>query len=113
MRKLALVCITAFALNGCSLFMSNGGGGMEDSGGMASDSDVKEMIKSAEAAIEKSASVDGEWRDANSEYIKKAKAALAKGDLKAAMKNAKTAKFQGEMGYKQAEAEKEAKPWLF
>ena len=111
MRKLALVCITAFALNGCSLFTSNGGG--MEGGGSVSDSDVKEMIKSAEAAIEKSAAVDGEWRDAHSQYIKKAKAALAKGDLKAAMKNAKIAKFQGEMGYKQALEQKDAKPWLF
>jgi len=112
MRKLALVCITAFALNGCSLFMSNGGG-MDGGGDSASDSDVKAMIKAAEAAIEKSASVDGEWRDAHSKYIKKAKAALAKGDLKTAMKDAKTAKFQGEMGYKQAVEQQTAKPWLF
>jgi len=112
MRKLALVCITAFALNGCSLFMNNNGG-MESGGDAASDSDVKEMIKAAEAAIQKSASVGGEWRDANSEYIKKAKAALAKGDLKSAMKDAKIAKFQGEQGYKQAVEQKSAKPWLF
>jgi len=112
MRKLALVCITAFALNGCSLFMSNGGG-MEGGDMAVNESSVQEMIKQAEAAIKKSATVDGEWRDANKTYIKKAKAALAKGDLKTAMKEAKIAKFQGEMGYKQALEQKNAKPWLF
>ena len=113
MRKLALVCITALALNGCSLFSANGGGGGMGGGDMASDADVKMMIKAAEDAIKKSASVDGEWRDAKSKFIKKAKAALSKGDLKTAMKVAKFAKFQGEMGYKQAMEEKNAKPWLF
>lgn len=112
MRRLALVCITALALNGCSLFSANGGGGM-GGGEMASDADVKMMIQAAEDAIKKSASVGGEWRDAKSKFIKKAKAALSKGDLKTAMKVAKDAKFQGEMGYKQAMEQKNAKPWLF
>jgi len=113
MRKLALLCITVLALNGCSLFMNNNGGMEGGGGGSASESDVKEMIKAAEAAIEKSAAVGGEWRDAHDQYIKKAKAALAKGDLKSAMKDAQFAKFQGEKGYEQAIAEKNAKPWLF
>lgn len=114
MRKLALVCVTAFALGitlgGCSS-MGEGGGDMAE--GDAGTAEVKAAIKAAEDAIKKSAAVDGEWRDAKSVYIKKAKAALAKGDLKDAMKNAEIAKFQGEEGEKQAIEQQNAKPWLF
>jgi hypothetical protein len=108
MKKLALACLAVFAVYGCS---STGG----DSGSMSSSGsdDVAGLIKSAEAAIKKAAAADGEWRDSKSKFIKTAKAALAKGDTAAAMKAAEMAKFEGEMGEKQAMAEKNAKPWLF
>ena len=49
----------------------------------------------------------GEWRD-TFKTIGKAKAAYKKGDYAAATKLANKAKFQGEMGQKQAQAEKNA-----
>jgi len=84
---------------------------MAKSGG--SSADVETAIKDAEAAIKKAASVDGKWRDTQSKILKQAKAAAAKGDTADAMKLAKKAKFQGDMGYQQAMDEKNAKPWLF
>jgi len=57
--------------------------------------------------------VEGEWRDAKKKMVKKAKAAAGKGDYKKAIKLANKAKFEGEMGYKQAMDEKNAGPWLF
>ena len=113
MRKLALICVTALVLNGCSLFGMGEGGADGGEAGGADNAEVKAAIKAAEDAIKKSAAAGGEWRDAKNVYIKKAKAALAKGDLKAAMKNAEIAKFQGEMGVKQAAEQTNAKPWLF
>jgi len=112
MKKLAILVITLFtlSLSGCSWF--EGGDSMSKSGA-ASASDVDSAIKDAESAIKKAASVDGLWRDTQKKILKKAKAAAAKGDNAAAMKLAKEAEFEAEMGYKQAEKEKDAKPWLF
>jgi hypothetical protein len=70
------------------------------------------MISEAEQANKNAAAVDGEWRDAG-KMIKQAKASLSKGDLKKAAKLAKEAEEQGELGQKQAMAQKDAKPWLF
>ena len=111
MKKLAIAVATAFILSGCSLFGGKGGGGDMSSSGASPE--VEAAIKEAEAAIKKSASVDGEWRDAKSKILKKAKAAAAKGDTAAALKYAKKAKFQGEMGYQQAVEQENAGPWLF
>jgi hypothetical protein len=112
MKKLAILVFTFFALSGCSLFGGDSGGHMGMSGG-GSSTDVDSAIKAADAAIKKSASVDGEWRDAKKKILKKAKAAAAKGDNEKALKLANMAKFQGEMGYQQAMEQKNAKPWLF
>lgn len=90
---------------------------MDDSGSTGGsaggNAEVEALIAKAESAIKKSASVGGEWRDAKKKILKDAKAALAKGDLKTAEKKAKFALFQGEMGIKQAEEQKNAGPWLF
>ncbi len=112
MKKLAIVVATLFILGGCSTFQDQGGGDKAASSGSASP-EVEAAIKEAEAAIKKSASAGGEWRDANSKILKKAKAAAAKGDDKTALKLAKKAKFQGEMGYQQAKEQEKAGPWLF
>lgn len=113
MKKIAILVFALFAVSGCGLFGDNtGGGGMAASGG-GSSADVEAAIKAAEAAIKKSASVDGEWRDAKKKILKKAKAAAAKGDNATALKLANMAKFEGEMGYQQAMEQKDAKPWLF
>ena len=114
MKKLAILLVAMFALGGCGLMTteSSGGGEMASSGGGGSD-EVKAAIAEAEAAIKKSASVGGEWRDAKKKILKKAKAAAAKGDNAEALKLAKKAKFQGEMGYQQAQEQEKAGPWLF
>jgi hypothetical protein len=111
MKKLAIVVATLFILSGCSLF-SDGGSGGGDGGGSASPA-VAEEIAAAEEAIKKSKKAGGEWRDAAGKYLKDAKAAAAKGDDKTALKLAKKAKFEGEMGLQQAKEQANAGPWLF
>ena len=127
MKKLAIAITTLFILSGCSLFGGGDGGSMDSSGGASPE--VQAMIKEAEAAIEKARKADGEWRDSvknpnrhlghsrirrdAGKYLKKAKAAAAKGDNDKAMSLAKKAKFEGEMGYQQAVEQKNAGPWLF
>lgn len=58
-------------------------------------------IEEARAAVKQAASVDGLWRDTE-ELIKQAEAALAQGNEETAVKLAKKAKRQAELGYKQA-----------
>jgi len=113
MNKLAIVVATLFILSGCSLFSSGSGDGGEQGAGGSASPEVAAAIKDAEDAIKKSASVDGEWRDASGKILKAAKAAAAKGDNETALKMAKKAKFQGEMGYQQAKEQEKAGPWLF
>lgn len=108
MKKLAIVVATLFVLVGCGTTQEQPS---EAAGGASPE--VEAAIKEAEAAIKKSASVGGEWRDANKKILKKAKAAAAKGDNQTALKLAKKAKFQGEMGYQQAKEQEKAGPWLF
>lgn len=109
MKKYALLGALLLALGGCA---STGGG----DAGMAANGDADAAngaIKAAEAAIKKAKSVGGEWRDADSKILKSAKTAASKGDYAKAIKLANFAKFQGEMGEKQAMEQKDAKPWLF
>jgi hypothetical protein len=65
-------------------------------------------VEKADASRKKAASVGGEWRDTG-KMIKKAKAAAKKGDYDKALKLANTAYRQGELGYKQAMSQKDAK----
>ena len=108
MKKLILLGAMIFAISGCSSM----GGGSADSGG-ADAAAAKSAIAAAEAAVKKAAKAGGEWRDSKGKFIKKAKAAASKKDYKTAIKLANKAKFEGEAGYAQAMAEKDAKPWLF
>jgi uncharacterized protein YabN with tetrapyrrole methylase and pyrophosphatase domain len=57
----------------------------------------------------KAASVGGEWRDIG-KFLKQAEEAAKKGDYETAIKLAEKARFQGEMGYKQALDQKDAGP---
>jgi len=112
MNKLMIfgALIFALTLSGCSIF--EGGSG----GSSAADADAataKSAIAAAEAALDKARGVEGEWRDAKKKMVKKAKAAASKGEFEKAIKLANKAKFEGEMGYKQAMDEKNAGPWLF
>jgi len=67
---------------------------------------VQQMIDSAEKARKKAASVDSEWRDTG-KFIKKAKAALKAGEYDKAMKLAKRAEDEGNLGYEQGASQKE------
>ncbi len=64
-------------------------------------------VEKADASRKKAASVGGEWRDTG-KMIKQAKAAAKKGDYNKALKLANTAYRQGELGYQQAMATKDA-----
>lgn len=74
--------------------------------------DTLQIINDAKAAIKKAAKENGEWRDSK-KFLKKASAAAARGDLPKAIKLAKKAKFQGEMGLAQARSQKTVRPWAF
>lgn len=65
------------------------------------------MIDAAEEARQKAASVGGEWRDVGA-MIKSAKTLAGAGEFDQAIEVASTAKFQSEMGYEQAMAERGA-----
>jgi gas vesicle protein len=65
-------------------------------------------IAAAESARKKAAGVDGEWRDTG-KMIKQAQAALKEGDADKAVKLAKQAEMQGQLGYEQAVSQKELK----
>lgn len=65
-------------------------------------------IAAADSARKKAAGVDGEWRDTG-KMIKQAQAALKAGDADKAVKLAKQAEMQGQLGYEQAVSQKELK----
>jgi len=75
--------------------------------------DLERLIEDAEEAIDKAASIGGEWRDSRT-ILDKAREAGQRGELEQATKLAEQAKKQGEMGYQQAQEQKiSASPWLF
>ena len=106
MKKIAILSVLLLATTACST-MDEGGHSMANTNEAATS-----LIKEASAENKKAAKVGGLWRDAN-KMIKKAKAALEKGDIKKAMKLAKAAKKQGKLGQVQASDQKSAGPWLF
>lgn len=63
-------------------------------------------IAAAEAARKKAGSVAGEWRD-TAKFIKQAKSAAKSKNYAKAVKLANKARSEGELGYKQAVAQKE------
>ena len=98
--------------------------------GASPEAAYKMALKAANAALDKAASVGGEWRDARwkkSKYVKWknpagktvkgsyvgiAKLAAEAGDYGKAIELLKVAKFQGEMGYDQAMGQKNAGPLI-
>ncbi|MES9844443.1 MAG: hypothetical protein ABW131_07320 [Candidatus Sedimenticola sp. 6PFRAG5] len=70
--------------------------------------EISKVIAAADAARKKAASVEGEWRDTG-KFIKQAKKALESGDYDKAMKLARKARAEGELGYAQAVAQTELK----
>lgn len=92
-----------------ALLLAMGAGTAIAAEAKASDPKVAEaakVIDNAEKARKRAASVDGEWRDTG-KFIKKAKALLKEGKYDAAIKLAKKAKREGELGYEQAVSQKE------
>ncbi|WP_456412518.1 hypothetical protein [Thiolapillus sp.] len=72
-------------------------------------------LKNAQAAVEKAAAVDGEWRDirwkkSKKRYLPSAIKAAEAGDYEKALKLLEIATFQAEAGYKQAMEQKNAGP---
>lgn len=72
-------------------------------------------LKNAQAAVDKAASVGGEWRDirwkkSKKKYLPSAIAAAKAGDYKKALELLEIVQFQAEAGYKQAMAQKNAGP---
>ena len=90
----------------------------------------EEILKAANDALDKAASVGGEWRDSRwkkskyvkwtksdgstvkGSYVEIAKLAASEGKYDRAIELLKTAKKQGELGYAQAMEQKDAKPML-
>lgn len=90
----------------------------------------KKALADAKAALDKAASVGGEWRDSRwkkskfvkykapngktikSSFVGAAKAAASHGDYDRAIEYLATAKKQGELGYAQAMQQKDAAPRL-
>jgi hypothetical protein len=68
---------------------------------------AEQAIADAEAARKKAASVGGEWRD-TAKMIKEAQDLVKSGEYDKAIKLANSAKRQGELGYAQSLAEKNA-----
>ncbi|MDH5256898.1 MAG: SoxXA-binding protein [Gammaproteobacteria bacterium] len=101
MKKLAVIA-TALMLFGCATTEPK----------MEQTADYPTLVKQAEASIKKAKSVGSEWRDSE-KFLKNAEKAAKAGDMDKAMKLAKKAKAEGELGYKQGESQKNAGPWLF
>jgi len=92
-----------------ALLLAMGAGAAIAAEAKASDPKAAEAVKvidNAEKARKRAASVDGEWRDTG-KFIKKAKALSKEGKYDAAIKLAKKAKREGELGYEQAVSQKE------
>ncbi len=73
----------------------------------APQAEAEQAIVDADAARKKAASVGGEWRDTG-KMIKEAQDLVKSGEYDKAIKLANKAKRQGELGYEQALAEKDA-----
>lgn len=72
-------------------------------------------LKNAQVAVNKAASVGGEWQDirwkkSKKKYLPSAVEAAKAGDYDKALKLLKIVQFQAEAGYKQAMAQKTAGP---
>jgi hypothetical protein len=76
--------------------------------GAADKAGAEKAIAAAVAAQKKAASAGGEWRDTGA-MIKQAQEAVAAKEYDQAMTLADQARDQGEIGYQQAEAQKDQK----
>ena len=76
----------------------------------ASKADAEKAIADAKAATSAAKKVGFEWRDTDKKLIKKAEAAMKKGDYNTALKLAKEAKAQSELAQQQAKDQANAGP---
>ncbi|MGD8483710.1 MAG: hypothetical protein PVJ63_08835 [Thioalkalispiraceae bacterium] len=96
MKKIiTLAAVTAFTLAACA------------SGPVHSKNDAAGAITAAEHETNRAKKVNYEWRDTG-KIIKKAKAALKKGDFDAAVKLANQAKTQSTLALQQYQDQKDA-----
>ncbi len=79
---------------------------MFGSAGLHAGENAKQALETAVAAQKKADSLEGGWTSTD-KLIKKAKAALAKGDKATALKLSKKAKVEAELAYKQAKHERD------
>lgn len=93
---------TEFALS-----QAGAGGGAAAAADPDKKAAAEKAIADAEAARKKAASVKGEWRDTK-KMIKQAEDLVKAGDYDEAIKKAKKAERQGELGYEQALGQKGA-----
>ncbi len=98
MKKLLLAATVALFLNACA-----------NSPPTASADDAKTAISKAVQKTQQAAKVDYEWRDTG-KIIKKAKAALKKGDIETAIKLANKARRQSNNALKQYAEQRNAGP---
>ncbi|HEB54828.1 MAG TPA: SoxXA-binding protein [Gammaproteobacteria bacterium] len=98
MKKLLLAATAALFLNACTNTPPG-----------ASADDAKTAISKAVQKTQQAAKVDYEWRDTG-KIIKKAKAALKKGDIDTAIKLANKARRQSDNALKQYAEQRNAGP---
>ncbi len=108
MKMKYVLAMLALSLSLLAGFTAALAGDMQADAAMAS-----EAIAKAEAARKKAASVNGEWRDTG-KFIKNAKKAAEAGDYAKAVRLAKKAENEGNLGYQQAVSQSELKipPYL-
>lgn len=101
---IGVLCLTLFAIGCTNSGMTKSGQASQNVAPAATNSmqaDYETALATAKAEINKAAAVGGEWRDTGA-LVKKAEAAAASGDYATAKKMADRARFEADMGQKQA-----------
>ena len=113
MRKISFLAFAAL-LSGCAGTMQTEETASETTA-VAPNATYEKALAEATAAVEKAASVGGEWRDirwekSKKKYLPSAIAAAEAGDYAKAMKLLEIVQFQAEAGYQQAMEQRSAGP---
>lgn len=106
---LSVTALSLALLAGCASNQSDTSAESQAKAPSAEMTAFQQSYEAVASAVKKANSVGGEWRDTG-KMMKQAKAAAEKGDFAAANKLLDKAKFQAEVGYQQAMAEKTAGP---
>ncbi len=105
----ALLASSLILLGGCASTQSSSSAQAKADETSAQMAVFQTSYDNAALALKTASSVGGEWRDTG-KMMKQAKAAAEAGDFAKAEKLIEAAKFQAEMGYQQAMAQKNAGP---